>query len=708
MTEATGGLQRGAMGSKLRVLLLPVTAISMVFVMIIPVPSVVLDVLLAASITASVIVFLTAVQVRRAVDFSVFPTLLLLLTLFRLSLNLASSRRILLHGHEGTHAAGAVIEAFGQFVVGGNYVVGFVLFLALVAIQFLVVSHGAVRTAEVTARFTLDALPGKQMAIDADMNAGLIDEQGARKRRQAIAREAEFYGAMDGAAKFNQRDSLATILITGINIIAGLLIGVLQQGADLATAVKTYTILTVGDGLVTMIPSLLVSIAGGMVLTRASSAGSLNDELGTQLLRGRNTLWIACGVLLGLAMIPGLPKLSFVVMAVGVALIARRLPNAGEDALVAEEETNVGSAGAAGTAKGAETAKGENLASLLRMDELTLEIGFQLIPLVDEKQGGQMLNRVRALRRHMATELGFIVPAVHITDNLRLKPREYVVSLRGVEVARWQTEQNCLLAVSADPKARALPGVETKEPAFGVMARWIQPGLEESALAAGYSVVDQTTVIGTHLGELIRRHAHELLGRQEVKRLLDSMNESYPKLVEELIPKLMTLGEVQRVLQQLLREQVSIRDLGAILEVLVEAAQQSKNIVHLVESVRQSLGRVLIHPLLDGDGGLRVLLLEEMLQSELVGTFDPQSAGLLLGDGSRPVGRPAEFMKRLVESVKRLTAGGSTSALPVLLCPSPARYHLRRWLEPFLPKVTVLAPGEIPAEIRVRSVGTVG
>ena len=708
MSGTTVGQQSGEMGSKLRVLLLPVTAISMVFVMIIPVPSVVLDVLLAASITASVIVFLTAVQVRRAVDFSVFPTLLLLLTLFRLSLNLASSRRILLHGHEGTHAAGAVIEAFGQFVVGGNYVVGFVLFLALVAIQFLVVSHGAVRTAEVTARFTLDALPGKQMAIDADMNAGLIDEQGARKRRQAIAREAEFYGAMDGAAKFNQRDSLATILITGINIVAGLLIGVLQQGADLATAVKTYTILTVGDGLVTMIPSLLVSIAGGMVLTRASSAGSLNDELGTQLLRGRNTLWIACGVLLGLAMIPGLPKLSFVVMAVGVALIARRLPKAGEDRLVEEEEASVGSTAAAATAKGTEAAKGENLASLLRMDELTLEIGFQLIPLVDEKQGGQMLNRVRALRRHMATELGFIVPAVHITDNLRLKPREYVVSLRGVEIARWQTEQNCLLAVSADPKARTLAGVETKEPAFGVMARWIQPGLEESALAAGYSVVDQTTVIGTHLGELIRRHAHELLGRQEVKRLLDSMNESYPKLVEELIPKLMTLGEVQRVLQQLLREQVSIRDLGAILEVLVEAAQQSKNIVHLVESVRQSLGRVLIHPLLDGDGGLRVLLLEEMLQSELVGTFDPQSAGLLLGDGSRPVGRPAEFMKRLVESVKRLTAGGSTSALPVLLCPSPARYHLRRWLEPFLPKVTVLAPGEIPAEIRIRSVGTVG
>jgi flagellar biosynthesis protein FlhA len=700
--KRSGGFQL----AKLQTLLLPVAAISMVFVMIIPVPSVVLDILLAASIMASVIVFLTAVQVRRAVDFSVFPTLLLLLTLFRLSLNLASSRRILLHGQEGTHAAGSVIEAFGQFVVGGNYVVGLVLFLALIAIQFLVVSHGAVRTAEVTARFTLDALPGKQMAIDADMNAGLIDEQGARKRRQAIAREAEFYGAMDGAAKFNQRDSLATILITAINIVAGLLIGVLQHGTDLETAVKTYTILTVGDGLVTMIPSLLVSIAGGMVLTRASSAGSLDDELGTQLLRGRNTLWIACGVLLGLALIPGLPKLSFVLLAVGVGLIARRLPAAKDASLLAEETTEIAAKG--DKAKVADAAKGENLASLLKMDELTLEIGFQLIPMVDERQGGQMLNRVRALRRHLATELGFIVPPVHITDNLRLKPREYVVSLRGVEMARWQTEQNCMLAVNADPKARILPGVETKEPAFGVQARWIQPGLEEQALAAGYSVVDQTTVIGTHLGELIRRHAHELLGRQEVKRLLDTMNESYPKLVEELVPKLMTLGEVQRVLQQLLREQVSIRDLGAILEILVEAAQQSKNVVHLVESVRQSLGRGLVHPLLDNEGGLKVLVLEQGLESELLHTFDPQGTALLLGDGARPAGMPSDFLKRLVESVKRLTGGASTSALPVLLCPSPARYHVKRWLEPFLPKVTVLAPGEIPPEIRVRSIGTVG
>jgi len=698
------GSNSGWTSAKRNALLLPIVAISMVFVMLIPVPSYVLDLLLVMSMTASIIVFLTAIQVRKAVDFSVFPTLLLLLTLFRLSLNIASSRRILLHGHEGTHAAGSMIESFGQFVVGGNYVVGFVLFLALIAIQFLVVSHGAVRTAEVTARFTLDALPGKQMAIDADMNAGLIDEHGARKRREVIAREAEFYGAMDGAAKFNQRDSLATILITAINIVAGLAIGVLQQGTDLMTAVKTYTILTVGDGLVTMIPSLLVTVAGAMVLTRASSAGQLDAELKTQLFARRNTLWIACGVLATMALVPGMPWMAFLLMAGAVGMLARKIPEEDEAAVAAAAaaEAMPGKKGAAAAAAPA----GDNLAGLLKMDELTLEIGFQLISLVDEKQGGQMLNKVRGLRRHLATELGFIVPPVHITDNLRLKPREYVVSLRSIEIGRWQTEQNCILAVNGDPKARPIPGAITQEPAFGVAARWIAPGLEEQALAAGYSVVDQTTVIATHVGELIRRHAQELLGRQEVKRLLDTMNESHPKLVEELVPKLMSLGEVQRVLQQLLREQVSIRDLGAILEVLVEAAQVSKSTVYLVETVRQAIGRSLVHPLLDADGGLRVLVLASALEQEIVGTFDPESAARLLGDGTRPA--PAAFMRRIVESVKQLTGGNLSTALPVLLVPSPARYHMRRWLEPFLPKVTVLSPAEIPAVIRVRSVGTIG
>ncbi len=492
---------------------------------------------------------------------------------------------------------GKVIEAFGQFVVGGNYVVGFVLFLALIAIQFLVVSHGAVRTAEVTARFTLDALPGKQMAIDADMNAGLIDEAEARKRRQAIAREAEFYGAMDGAARFNQRDSLATILITAINIIAGLLIGTLQQGIELSEAVRTYTILTVGDGLVTMIPSLLVSVAGGITLTRANSAGLLGGEIRQQLLARPATLFLASFVSGAMCLIPGLPKVPFLLVAGGLFWAGRRVERAG--AAVPVLDLSAGEKKRKG-----EAAPAAELANMMRLEDLTLEIGFQLIPLVDEKQGGQLLSRVRSLRRHLSTEMGFLVPPVHISDNLRLKPREYLFSLRGIEIGRWQTEGAQLLAVSGDPNRRPLQGREAREPAFGVPAVWIAPELEEQAIAAGYSVVDAVTVITTHLGELIRRHAGELLGRAETKRLMDSLNESHPKLIEELVPKLLTLGEVGRVLEQLLRERVSIRDLGKILEAMLETAPVNKSVVALVEASRQALGRRLIQPLLDADGQL--------------------------------------------------------------------------------------------------------
>ncbi len=681
-------------------MLLPATAISMVLVMLVPLPAFALDLLLTISITASFLVFLSAVQLRRAVEFSVFPTLLLLLTLFRLSLNLASSRRILLHGFEGTGAAGQVIEAFGQFVVGGNYIVGFVVFLALIAIQFLVVSHGAVRTAEVTARFTLDALPGKQMAIDADLNAGVINEATARKRREAIAREAEFYGAMDGAARFNQRDSMATILITAINIIAGLLIGVFQQNIAVGEALRTYTVLTVGDGLVTTIPSLLVSVAGGIVLTRAaSSSNSLGTEIGAQIFQRPSSLWIASGLLTIMALIPGLPKLPFLLMAAGLGYMAYRMP---APAAVAENED----AAPGKDAKAATGAQGDNLVALLPIDDLSLEIGFQLIPLVDEKQGGQMLARVRALRKHLAKELGFIIPPVHITDNLRLKPREYMISLRNAEMARWQTEGNQLLAVNADPKARALPGTETREPAFGVPARWIQPSLSEQAMAAGYSVVDPTTVIATHLGEVIRREAHRLLGRAETKRLLDSLQETHPKLIEELVPKLMTLGEVQRVLQQLLREQVSIRDLGSLLEVMVEAAATNKNTVHLVETIRQSMGRALMQPMLDNEGQMRVFVLDPSLEEEVLATVEGESTQRLLGDGSQPSRNATTFLRRIVESWKQLTGGASNSGSPVLLCSSPARYYLRRWLEPFMPRVSVVAPSELPVDIRVRSLGT--
>ena len=667
----------------------PAAAIALVFVMLVPLPAIVLDILLALSITASVIVLLSAIQVQRPVQFSVFPTLLLLLTLFRLSLNLASSRRILLHGTEGASAAGDVIEAFGQFVVGGNYVVGFVLFLALIAIQFMVVSHGAVRTAEVTARFTLDAMPGKQMAIDADLNAGLIDETEARARREEVSRESEFYGAMDGAARFNQRDALATILITAINIIAGFLIGVFQLDIPFREALQTYTVLTVGDGLVTMIPSLLVSVAGGIVLTRASSRATLSADLGLQLFSNSRGLWVGAAAMLALALFPGLPKLSFFAMAAGTALLARRAAKAKAKADVEQTKSESGTAGPSQ----------EVCDSVPPLDELGLEVGYALVPIVDTSKGGQLLGRVRALRRHLSPQLGFVIPPVHITDNLKLKSHEYVVSIRGVEVGRWDLMPNCMLAINADGSKMNIQGVETCEPAFGVSAKWINRDLQEQALAAGYAVIDHTSVIATHLAELVKRNAHDLLTRAEMKRLLDGLSNSHPKLVEELTPKLMSLGEVQRILQQLLREQVSIRDLGTLLEALVEAAASTKNPILLVESVRQSLGRALVQSLVSDGGELKVVTIAPAIEEELRLCFEPSAAG-------QQALQPS-FVRRILEGLQTLAGEQIKVATPVVLCGSPARFHLRRILEPFLPNLKVISPVEIPPAISVRSLGTV-
>jgi flagellar biosynthesis protein FlhA len=666
----------------------PVAAVALVFVMLVPLPSVLLDILLAASITASVLVLLSAIHILRPAQFSVFPSLVLLLTLVRLSLNLASSRRILLHGNEGASAAGKVIEAFGQFVVGGNYVVGFVLFLALIAIQYIVISHGAVRTAEVTARFTLDALPGKQMAIDADLNAGLIDEAAARARREQIAHEAEFYGAMDGAARFNQRDSLATILITAVNIIAGFLIGVFQLDIPFHEALKTYTVLTVGDGLVTMIPSLLVSMAGGIVVTRASSGSSLSTDLGRQLFSGRRPLIIASGVMLTLAAIPGLPKFSFFLLAAVVGVLAWRAPK-----IMADKPDAVAEAKAKKPAT-------ESIEDLLKLDELSLEVGYGLVALVDQQHGGQLLARVRALRSSLALQLGFIVPSVHITDNARLKAREYVISLRGVEIARWEMHEDHLLAISSDATPPPLAGTATREPAFGVSALWIVSGLQSEALAKGYAVVDQTSVLATHLAEVIKQHASELLTRQEAKRLLDRLAESHPKLVEELVPKLLSLGEVHKVLQQLLREQVSIRDLSTILETMLDTGVVSKHPVLLVEAARQALGRALVQPLLAEDGNLRVVTLDSSIEEELSRAFSAP-ASTTAAAGLQP-----SLVRRILEGLRRLAGEQVAVASPVLLCSSPARFHLKRLLEPFVPKLVVLAPGEIPAVVSVQSLGT--
>ena len=666
----------------------PVAAVALVFVMLVPLPSFLLDLLLATSITASVLVLLSALQILRPAQFSVFPSLLLLLTLFRLSLNLASSRRILLHGNEGASAAGRVIEAFGQFVVGGNYVVGFVLFLALIAIQYIVISHGAVRTAEVTARFTLDALPGKQMAIDADLNAGLIDEAGARARREQIAHEAEFYGAMDGAARFNQRDALATVLITAVNIIAGFLIGVLQLGIPFREALKTYTVLTVGDGLVTMIPSLLVSMAGGIVVTRASSGTTLATDLGKQLFSGRRALFIAAGVMAVLAAIPGLPKFSFFVVAIVVGVLAWRTPGP------AVEKPAAG-----GEVKDKKSPQ-EAIEDLLKLDELSLEVGYALVPLVDANRGGQLLARVRALRSNLAVQLGFIVPPVHITDNARFKPTEYVVSLRGVEIARWEMLEGRLLAISSDNTPPPLAGTPTREPAFGVSALWIASGLQSEALAKGYAVVDQTSVLATHLAEVIKQHASELLTRQEAKRLLDRLAESHPKLVEELVPKLLTLGEVHKVLQQLLREQVSIRDLATILETLIDTAVVNKSPVMLVEAVRQALGRALVRPLLE-ENQLRVVTLDTGIEDELSRAFNP-AASTSAGAALQP-----SLVRRILDGLRQLAGEQVTVASPVLMCSTPARFHLKRLLEPFVPKLVVLSPNEIPPVVSVQSLGTV-
>ena len=673
--------------------IMPISAVGLIFVMLIPLPTLLLDLLLALSIAVSVLVLLSAIQILRPSQFSVFPSLLLLMTLFRLSLNLASSRRILLHGNEGVAAAGHVIEAFGQFVVGGNYVVGFVLFVALIAIQYLVVAHGAVRTAEVTARFTLDAMPGKQMAIDADLNAGLINEGQARERRQQIARDAEFYGAMDGAARFNQRDAIATILITAINIIAGFLIGVFQLDIPFREALKTYTVLTVGDGLVTMIPSLLVSMAGGMVVTRASSDATLSVDVGRQVLSRRVPLWIAAGVMLSLAAIPGLPKISFLILAAGLAFLAWRAPKLTAEAALAGSGDKK-----AGKEKDKEKDK-ESVEDLLKLDELSLEVGYGLVPLVDQNQGGQLLARVRALRQNLAQQLGFIVPPVHITDNVRLKAREYVIALRGVEIARWEMYQDHLMAISSEGTPRPLAGVPTKEPSFGVAAVWIAPALQNQALASGYAVVDQTSVLATHLAEVVKQHAHELLSRQEVKRLLDRLADSHPKLVEELVPKILSLGEAQKILQQLLREQVSIRDLATILEALLDTAPASRNPVLLVEAARQALGRALVRPLLSDNGGLRVVTLDHALEEELGRAF----GGPAIPAGS--TGMQPPFARRILDGLRRLAGEQVAVATPVLLCASPARYHLKRLLEPFLPKVVVLSPLEVPALVEVQSVG---
>jgi flagellar biosynthesis protein FlhA len=663
-------------------LLAPAAVLAVVLLMIVPLPPLLLDLLLSVDIGLAVVLLLTAIYVRQPVEFSAFPSLLLLLTLMRLALNVASTRLVLLHGADGIDAAGHVIMSFGQFVVGGSFVVGVVVFAVLVVIQFVVINHGAVRISEVTARFTLDAMPGRQMAIDADLNAGVINDQEARARRDRLRREADFYGAMDGAIRFTQRDALAAVLITGVNIVAGLIIGVFQHGLDIGTAVETYTILTVGEGLVTSIPALLVSMAGGLITTRASAESHLGEEVAAQLLARSRPLAVAAAVLVGLALIPGLPKFSFLFVAaiLGGAAYANRKPRSTVD-----------------PAEPAATAP-EPVESVVTVDPLGIEVGYALVTIVDEAQGGTLLTRVRSIRRQIANETGLVVPPVHVADNLQLGPRTYAILVKGVEVARGDLYVDRLLAIDPGTVRGTLDGIATREAAFGLPAVWITPEKRDPAIAAGYTVVDPTTAISTHLSEVIRTFLPDLLTRQQTKDLVDRVAESSPKLVEELVPKLATVGDVQRVLRQLLRERVPVRDLTTILEAMADAAGVSKDPDVVVEAVRAALGRSICRPYQSDSGELRVISLSPSLEDALASSLTRTDRGAVL---ALDPARAQALAARLAE----VLASGDL-AQPVLLCSPTLRPHVWRLFSRALPHIAVLSHGEVPPPVRVVSVAT--
>jgi flagellar biosynthesis protein FlhA len=584
-------------------LAVPLAVLAIVIALITPLPGFLLDLLIVVDILVSVTVLMVSLYLIRPVEFTSFPTTLLLLTLFRLALNVSSSRLILLNGNTGTAAAGEVIGAFGSFVVGGNYVIGAVIFLVLIAIQYVVINHGAVRISEVTARFTLDALPGKQMSIDGDLNAGLIDEVEAKRRRKALATEAEFYGAMDGASRFTQRDAVASILITAINIIAGFLIGVTQHGMDFRRALETYTVLTIGDGLVTVIPALMISISGGLIVTRASSDARLGAEFHKQILGNSQPLLLGAGVLVALAALPGMPKLPFLILGFGAGAAGWRM----RKNELAEAAAPVAEAGKPAPAK-------DSVESLLRVEPLAIEVGLGLIGLVEGAQDSPLLRRISAIRRQLATDLGYLLPPVRVTDNLSLHSREYVISLKGVEIARYELPQGCELAIATGTASQPMEGQATRDPAFGMSATWIPADHADRARHAGYTVVDSVSVLGTHLSEIIRRYAHELFSRQDAKRLLDRVSVEHSKVVEDVVPKLLPLSTAQRVLQNLLRERVSIRDAVSILEALGEAGASTRNPILLTEYVRQAIRRSVVKPYLNRSGDLPAWFLDSAIE----------------------------------------------------------------------------------------------
>jgi flagellar biosynthesis protein FlhA len=672
-------------------LLVPTAVMGILLVMVLPLPTIMLDLLISLNITASIIILLVSMYILQPVHFSVFPSLLLIVTLFRLALNVASTRLILLHGSEGTSAAGRVIESFGQFVVGGNYFVGIIVFIVLIGIQFIVINHGAVRISEVTARFTLDAMPGKQMSIDADLNAGLINETEARARREMISKEAEFYGAMDGAIRFTSRDAIASLLILGINIVGGFLIGVMQFDMGLAEAARRFTLLTVGDGLVTAIPSLLISVAGGMITTRAASDSNLGEDVARQLCANPVPIAIASGFLFVFGLIPGLPGPPFILLSAVTGFLALRTHRSREAERLGAEKAQAEKAEA-------ERPK-EKIEGLLKVDPLGLEVGYGLIRYVDPSQGGDLLNRVKSIRRQVALDMGVVVPPIHITDNLQLNPREYSILLKGVEIARGELMQDHLLAINPGTASEEIQGLPTVEPAFGLEARWIKAHERERAQLVGYTVVDPTTVLATHITEIIKTHAHELLGRQETKNLLDAVAESHPKVVEELVPKMLSLGEVQKVLQNLLKERASIRDMVTILETLADFGSLTKNAGILTEYCRQALARSLCRPHQNERGELSVFTVNPDIEKGI-------ADGIVHTDQGSYLALEPKQAKEIMGRFRRtLEAAGPGN--PVVLCSPNVRMYVRQLLERFLPNVAILSHSEIPPNVRVVSIGMV-
>ncbi|WP_296891979.1 flagellar biosynthesis protein FlhA [Thiobacillus sp.] len=676
--------------SNARTLAAPLFIVLILAMLVLPLPPFALDMLFTFNIALSIMVLLVGLSTKKALDFAAFPTVLLLSTLLRLSLNVASTRVVLLHGHTGPDAAGKVIEAFGHFLVGGNYAVGIIVFVILVVINFIVITKGAGRIAEVSARFTLDAMPGKQMAIDADLNAGLIDENEARRRRAEISQEADFYGSMDGASKFVRGDAIAGILILLINIVGGLVIGLMQHDLSLADAAQNYTLLAIGDGLVAQIPALVISIAAGIIVSRVSTEEDIAGQMLSNVFNKTQALYITAAILGMMGMIPGMPNLAFLLLAGGIVWLAWKRSHLKEETPPTVETVPT-------AAIESQEASWEDVAPI---DTLGLEVGYRLIPLVDNAADGELVRRIKGIRKKFAREIGFLPPAVHIRDNLEINPNSYRITLKGVEIGSGEVRTGSFLAIDPGTVATALPGVATQDPAFGLPAVWIESDLREQAQAMGYTVVDPGTVVATHLNHLVTLHAAELLGRQEAQALLDHLGKSAPKLVEDLVPKMLPLSTVQKVLQNLLTEGVAIRDMRTIIDTLLEHAARVQDPHELTSLVRVALGRSIVQQIYGSSSELPVIALDQNLERLLLQTLQAghDSAGM-------EPGLADTLLERTQASTQRQEALGHPA---VLLTPAVLRPLLARFLRRTVPQLKVLSHAEVPEGKQIKVTSLVG